>query len=214
MTTNLISYVGGSQEATWVQLRNEQHSQYQLDYSADNVHCVATKSNVNGGDPCRNGLNFDNHSALQLVKRAWSEMCCIPMSMEVFLKGCISLNLMPYWMLQWQSPTMTFIKDTSHWVQVPGTEKSGRYIIVEWSRGIEITEDLNCVPDSNTERYTPWNIGVACSVEPYSQTKTSRGEPGREVARSKVRVKENGWKSGSVMTCESMKSTTLAVNLM
>ena len=67
--TNLISYVGGSQEATWVQLRNEQHSQYQLDYSADNVCCVATKSNVNGGDPCRNGLNFDNHSALQLVKR-------------------------------------------------------------------------------------------------------------------------------------------------
>ena len=69
MTMNLISYVGGSQEATWVQLRNEQHSQYQLDYSADNVRCVTTKSNVNSGDPCRNGLNFDNHSALQLVKR-------------------------------------------------------------------------------------------------------------------------------------------------
>ena len=85
---------------------------------------------------------------------------------------------------------------------------------MEWSRGIEVTEDLNCVLDSNTEQYTPRNIGVACSAEPYSQTKTSRGEPGRKVARSKVRVKENGWKSGSVMTCESMKLTTLAVNLM
>ena len=46
------------------------------------------------------------------------------------------------------SPTMTFIKkDVSHWVQVPVMEKSRRYIIVEWSRGIEITEDFNCVPD-------------------------------------------------------------------
>ena len=124
-------------------------------------------------------------------------MCCIPMSMKVFLKGCISLNLAPYQALQRRSSTMTFIKDASHWVRlirVPGTEKSRRYIIVEWSRGIEITEDLNCVPDS-----TPRNIGVACSAEPYSQTKTSRGEPGRDVARSKVRVKENGWKSGSVI---------------
>ena len=45
------------------------------------------------------------------------------------------------------SPTMTFIKkDVSHGVQVPVMEKSRRYIIVEWSRGIEITEDFNCVP--------------------------------------------------------------------
>ena len=99
--------------------------------------------------------------------------------MEISLKGCISLNLAPYRALQRRSPTMTLIKkDASHWVRVLGKEKSRRYIIVEWSRGIELPEDLNCVPDSSTEWYTSLDIGVACSAESYSQMKKSRGEPG------------------------------------
>ena len=58
---------------------------------------------------------------------------------------------------------------------------------------IEIPEDLNCVPDSETERYTFWDIGVACSVEPYSQMgKKMENLKGAWVQHCQVKSKSEG----------------------